>query len=132
MPGRPPRVTKTEAIVLRYRRLGEADRIVSLLTPHRGKLDVVARGVLRSRSKLAGHLEPGTRLEVALAAGRSMDIVTQAQGLDSFAAMRDGCEWNVRLTEVDNRPLLSQFRTTFDQYWADEVFEPYDRARFLR
>lgn len=89
MPGRPPRVTKTEAIVLRYRRLGEADRIVSLLTPHRGKLDVVARGVLRSRSKLAGHLEPGTRLEVALAAGRSMDIVTQAQGLDSFAAMRD-------------------------------------------
>ncbi|MQC17662.1 MAG: DNA repair protein RecO [Chloroflexi bacterium] len=89
MPGRPPRVTKTEAIVLRYRRLGEADRIVSLLTPHRGKIDVVARGVLRSRSKMAGHLEPGTRLEVALAAGRSMDIVTQAQGLDSFGALRD-------------------------------------------
>ncbi|MCK9494253.1 MAG: DNA repair protein RecO [Dehalococcoidia bacterium] len=89
MPGRPPRVTKTEAIVLRYRRLGDADRIVSLLTPHRGKIDVVARGVLRARSKLAGHLEPGTRLEVALAAGRSMDIVTQAQGLDSFGALRD-------------------------------------------
>ena len=89
MPGRPPRVTKTEAIVLRYRRLGEADRIVSLLTPHRGKIDVVARGVLRSRSKMAGHLEPGTRLEVALAAGRSMDIVTQAQGLDSFGALRN-------------------------------------------
>ncbi|MCB9598631.1 MAG: DUF3427 domain-containing protein [Sandaracinaceae bacterium] len=49
----------------------------------------------------------------------------------SRAALLDGCEWNVRLTEVDNRPLLSQFRTTFDQYWADEVFEPYDRARFL-
>ncbi len=89
MSGRPPRVTKTEAIVLRYRRLGEADRIVSLLTPHRGKIDVVARGVLRSRSKLAGHLEPGTHLEVALAAGRSMDIVTQAHGIDSFAALRD-------------------------------------------
>lgn len=89
MPGRPPRVTKTEAIVLRYRRLGEADRIVSLLTPHRGKVDVVARGVLRARSKLAGHLEPGTRLEVALAAGRSMDIVTQAHALDSFRAVRD-------------------------------------------
>lgn len=89
MPGRPPRVTKTEAIVLRYRRLGEADRIVSLLTPHRGKVDVVARGVLRARSKLAGHLEPGTRLEVALAAGRNMDIVTQAQALDSFGAIRD-------------------------------------------
>lgn len=89
MPGRPPRVTKTEGIVLRYRRLGEADRIISLLTPHRGKVDVVARGVLRSRSKLAGHLEPGTRLEVALAAGRNMDIVTQAQGIDSFGGFRD-------------------------------------------
>ncbi len=89
MPGRPPRVTKTEAIVLRYRRLGEADRIVTLLTPHRGKVDVVAKGVLRSRSKLAGHLEPGTRLEVVLAQGRSMDVVTQAQGLEGFQALRD-------------------------------------------
>jgi DNA repair protein RecO (recombination protein O) len=89
MPGRPPRVTKTEAIVLRYRRLGEADRIVSLLTPHRGKIDVVAKGVLRSRSKLAGHLEPGTHLEVVLAQGRNMDIVTQAQTLDAFAALHE-------------------------------------------
>jgi DNA repair protein RecO (recombination protein O) len=89
MPGRPPRVTKTEAIVLRYRRLGEADRIVTLLTPHRGKVDVVARGVLRSRSKLAGHLEPGTRLEVVLAQGRSMDVVTQAQGVEAFGEIRN-------------------------------------------
>ncbi|MDA1010932.1 MAG: DNA repair protein RecO [Chloroflexi bacterium] len=88
MPGRAPRVTKTEAIVLHYRRLGEADRIVTLLTPHRGKVDVVARGVLRPRSKLAGHLEPGTQLEVALAQGRSLDIVTQAEALDGFAAIR--------------------------------------------
>lgn len=89
MPGRPPRVTKTEAIVLRYRRLGEADRIVSLLTPHRGKIDVVAKGVLRARSKTAGHLEPGTHLEVVLAQGRSMDVVTQAQALEGFAALRE-------------------------------------------
>jgi len=86
--GRPPRVTKTEAIVLRYRRLGDADRIVTLLTPHRGKVDVVAKGVLRARSKLAGHLEPGTRLEVVLAHGRSMDVVTQAQSVEAFATLR--------------------------------------------
>jgi DNA repair protein RecO (recombination protein O) len=89
VPGRPPRVTKTEAIVLRHRRLGEADRIVTLLTPHRGKVDVVARGVLRARSKMAGHLEPATRLEVALAHGRTMDIVTQAHAVDGFAGLRD-------------------------------------------
>jgi len=61
---------------------------VTLLTPHRGKVDVVARGVLRPRSKLAGHLEPGTHLEVALAQGRSMDIVTQAEATDGFPALR--------------------------------------------
>ncbi|MEX2372976.1 MAG: DNA repair protein RecO, partial [Dehalococcoidia bacterium] len=88
MPSRLPRITKTEAIVLRYRRLGDADRIVTLLTPHRGKVDVVAKGVLRSRSKLAGHLEPGTHLEVVLAHGRNMDVVTQAQGLEGWPAIR--------------------------------------------
>lgn len=89
MPARVPRVTKTEAIVLHQRRLGEADRIVTLLTPHRGKIDVVAKGVLRTRSKMAGHLEPMTRVEVVLAHGRSMDIVTQAQGVDAFPAIHD-------------------------------------------
>ncbi|MPZ98815.1 MAG: DNA repair protein RecO [Dehalococcoidia bacterium] len=88
MPGRVPRVTKTEAIVLGHRRLGDADRIVTLLTPHRGKVDVVAKGLLRSRSKMAGHLEPLTRVEVVLAHGRSMDIVTQAQAVESFPALR--------------------------------------------
>ena len=58
MTSRVPRVTKSDAIVLRHRRLGDADRIVTLITPLRGKLDVVAKGALRVRSKLAGHLEP--------------------------------------------------------------------------
>lgn len=49
----------------------------------------------------------------------------------SSAAMLDGCEWNVRLSNVDNAPLLTKFITTFEQYWADGEFEPYDRARFL-
>jgi DNA repair protein RecO (recombination protein O) len=87
VPGRVPRVTKTQAIVLRQRRLGEADRIVTLLTPHRGKVDVVAKGLLRTRSKMAGHLEPMTQVEVVLAHGRSMDVVTQAQGVEAFPAI---------------------------------------------
>ncbi len=88
MPTRVPRVTKTEAIVIRQRRLGDADRIVSLLTPLRGKFDVVAKGVLRARSRLAGHLEPLTHVEVVLAHGRSLDVVTQAQAVESFPALR--------------------------------------------
>src|SRR5690606_33367624 len=87
MPGRIPRVTKTEAIVLGHRRLGDADRIVTLLTPFRGKVDVVAKGRRRSRSKTSSHREPLTRVEVVLAHGRSMDIATQAQALESFPAL---------------------------------------------
>ena len=87
MPARIPRVTHTEAIVLRHRRLGDADRFVTLLTPRRGKVDAVARGALRPRSKLAGHLEPMSRVDVLLAHGRSLDIVTQAQMLDGFTSI---------------------------------------------
>lgn len=89
MPGRIPRVMKTEALVLRHRRLGEADRIVTLLTPGRGKLDAVAKGALRPRSKLAGHLEPAVHVEVVLAYGRNLDIITQAQTIEGFAPLRD-------------------------------------------
>ena len=92
MGGRVPRVTKSVAIVLRHRRLGDADRIVTLLTPHRGKLDVVAKGLLRSKSKLAGHLEPLTRSEVVLAHGRSMDLVTQAQTVEPFVSLHGSLE----------------------------------------
>ena len=73
--------------MLRHRRLGEADRIVSLLTPLQGKVDAVAKGALRPRSKLAGHLEPLTRVDVLLAHGRTLDVVTQAQMLDGFPAL---------------------------------------------
>jgi len=49
----------------------------------------------------------------------------------SKSALLDGCEWNVRLSNIDNRTVLDKFLTTFDQYWDDPAFEPYDRARFV-
>ena len=49
----------------------------------------------------------------------------------SAAAMLDGLEWNVRLSAVDNGPILEKFASTFEQYWADEsTFRPYDPAEF--
>jgi len=90
--GRVPRVWKSVAIVLRHRRLEDADRIVTLLTPRLGKVDVVAKGVLRSKSKLAGHLEPLTQCEVLLAHGRSMDLVTQAQTVEPFVSLHGSLE----------------------------------------
>ncbi len=91
-PARVPRVTKTQAVVLRHRRFGETDRVVTLLTPARGKLDALAKGALRPRSKLAGHLEPLTHVEVLLAHGRSLDIVTQAETVEPFTVLRDDLE----------------------------------------
>lgn len=75
--------------MIRHRRFGDSDRIVTLLTPGRGKLDAIAKGALRPRSRLAGHLEPLTHAEVLLAHGRSLDIVTQAQAVEGFSAVRD-------------------------------------------
>ena len=89
MPARAPRVTRSEALVIRHRRFGDSDRIVTLLTPARGKIDAIAKGALRPRSRLAGHLEPLTHAEVLLAHGRNLDIITQAQTIEGFAAIRD-------------------------------------------
>ena len=83
-----PRIYKTEAIVLRQRKLGEAGKIVTLYTPNYGKLDAVAKGVRRPKSRLGGHLEVLTHTAVMLAQGRNLDVVTQAQTVESFAPLR--------------------------------------------
>jgi len=85
----PPRVYNTEAIVLRQRKLGEADKIITLYTPNYGKLEAVAKGVRRSKSRLAGHLEVLTYTSAMLAQGRNLDVVTQAQAIEVFAPLRE-------------------------------------------
>lgn len=84
-----PRVFKTEAIILRQRRLGEADRYLTILTPALGKMDVKAKGVRRTTSRMAGHLQPLTRCVVQLARGRTNDVVAGCQALDTFQPLRD-------------------------------------------
>jgi DNA repair protein RecO (recombination protein O) len=83
-----PRIYKTEAIVLRQRKLGEAGKIVTLCTPNYGKLDAVAKGVRRPKSRLGGHLEVLTHTTVMLAQGRNLDTVSQAQTVESFGGLR--------------------------------------------
>jgi DNA repair protein RecO (recombination protein O) len=87
-----PRVYKTQAIVLRQRKLGEADKIVTLFSANLGKLDAVAKGVRRTKSRLAGHLEPLTLGSYLLAEGRELDIVTQAETVDAFVGLREDLE----------------------------------------
>lgn len=87
MPSR-SRVFRTEAVVLRRQDLGEADRLIAVFTPALGKLKVVAKGVRRPRSRKAGHLEPFTRVDLMLARGRELDIVTQAEAIDVYPELR--------------------------------------------
>ncbi|HEU4759962.1 MAG TPA: DNA repair protein RecO [Dehalococcoidia bacterium] len=83
------RLYKTEAIVLRQRRLGEADRILTLYSPAYGKLDAKAKGVRKTTSRMAGHLQPLTRCLVQLAQGRASDVVAGCETLESFQALRE-------------------------------------------
>src|SRR3954463_5060819 len=77
---------RDEAIVLRTHKLGEADRIITLLTRNNGRVRAVAKGVRRTTSKFGSRLEPFTHVDVQLAEGRNLDTITQAETHDAFAA----------------------------------------------
>jgi len=79
---------REEAVVLRTYKLGEADRIIVLLTPGRGKVRAVAKGVRKTKSKFGSRLEPTSHIAVQLYEGRDLDIVTQAETIDQFRTVR--------------------------------------------
>lgn len=75
---------RDEAVVLRTHKLGEADRIITLLSREHGKVRAVARGVRRTSSKFGARLEPFSHVDVQFAVGRTLDVVTQAVTLHSY------------------------------------------------
>jgi DNA repair protein RecO (recombination protein O) len=80
---------KTEAVVLRSMRYGEADRILHLYTPHRGRVGAIAKGVRRARSRFGGRLEPFFRLRMELHEGRGeLLTVTGAHTLEGHPRLR--------------------------------------------
>ena len=81
---------KTEAVVLRSMRYGEADRILHVYTPHRGRVGAIAKGVRRARSRFGGRLEPFFRLHLELHEGRGeLLTVTGAQTVDGHPRLRE-------------------------------------------
>jgi DNA repair protein RecO (recombination protein O) len=81
---------KTEGIVLRSLRYGEADRILHLYTPDRGRVSAIAKGVRRARSRFGGRLEPFFRLSLVLYEGRSeMLTVTSAETVAAYPRLRE-------------------------------------------
>jgi DNA repair protein RecO (recombination protein O) len=85
-----PGPVKTEAVVLRSMRYGEADRILHLYTPHRGRVGAIAKGVRRARSRFGGRLEPFSHVALILHEGRSdLLTVTGADSIAPHAGLRD-------------------------------------------
>jgi DNA repair protein RecO (recombination protein O) len=80
---------KTKGIVIKTHKLGEADRIITIITGTHGKVRAVAKGVRKTKSKFGSRLEPFTHVELLLYKGRNLDIVTQAEIVDSFADIRE-------------------------------------------
>lgn len=111
---------RDEAVVLRTQKLGEADRIVTLLTRTRGRVRAVAKGVRRTSSRFGARLEPFGHVDLMLAEGRSLDIVTQAESLRSYGAQLVGdyaaytagtamLEAAERLVDQEGEPAVQQY-----------------------
>jgi DNA repair protein RecO (recombination protein O) len=122
-----PRTYQTQAIIIKKTKLGEADRILALYTPDLGKIQAVAKGVRRPKSKLAGHLELLTHSLVSLARGRNLDTIIGSQTIDSFLPLKNDFRlsaYALYATELvnqfaeehtENRPLFALFLETLQQ-----------------
>ncbi len=106
--------------MLRVQKLGEADRIVTLLTRHHGRVRAVARGVRKTTSRIGSRLEPFNHVDVQLYEGRSLDNVSQVESLESHGAQISAdyacytagtamLETAERLTPEEKEPSLSQY-----------------------
>ena len=85
-----PGSLKTEALVLRSLRYGEADRILHLYTPNRGRISAIAKGVRKTRSRFGGRMEPFFRLHMVLYEGRSdLLTVTSADTISGHPRLRE-------------------------------------------
>lgn len=85
------RVYRTEAVILRRSEIGEADRLLTIMTPH-GKRRVIAKGTRKVTSRLAGHIELFVHATLLLAVGRTFDIVTQSSPLERFETLSGSLE----------------------------------------
>ena len=92
---------KTEAVVLRSIRFGEADRVLHLYTAGHGRVGAVAKGVRRVKSRLGGRLEPLSRVQLVLHQGRSeLCTISQADTVHAHGALREHRESLERATQA--------------------------------
>lgn len=112
---------RDDAVVLRTHKLGEADRIVSFLTRSNGRVRAVAKGVRRTKSRFGARLEPFSHVDLQIARGRTLDVVTQVETIEPLSSGLAGdyrryttawalVETAERLATEEHEPALIQFR----------------------
>ena len=128
---------RDEAIILRTQKLGEADRIITLLTREHGRIRGVAKGVRRTMSKFGARLEPGSHVDIQMYEGKTFDTVTQVESIANYgeafsddyqrytiaSAMLETAE---RFTAQENEPALQEFLLTIGamKALAEEKYDP--------
>jgi len=111
---------RDDGIVLRTQKLGEADRIVTVLARRTGRIRAVGKGVRRTKSRFGARLEPFTHVDLQLYTGRSLDVITQAETMRAYGEPLSGdyprytsgvamLETAERFTPVEKEPALRQF-----------------------
>jgi DNA repair protein RecO (recombination protein O) len=120
---------RDDAVVLRVQKLGESDRIVTLFTRHHGRVRAVAKGVRRTTSRFGGRLEPFGHVDVQLMEGRTLDVISQVEGIElygkrfftdypRYTAASAIAETAERLTPVEREPSLRLFLLTLGAFKA--------------
>ena len=113
-------IYRDDGVVLRTHKLGEADRIVTVLARKSGRIRAVAKGVRRTKSRFGARVEPFTHVDLLLYTGRSLDVITQAETIRPYSEPLVGdyprytagtamLETAERLTPVEKEPALRQF-----------------------
>jgi DNA repair protein RecO (recombination protein O) len=111
---------RDEAVVLRAQKLGESDRIVTLLTRSHGRVRAVARGVRKTSSRIGGRLEPFAHVDIQLYTGKSLENITQVESISAMGGQlsSDYVAWTSgtamletaeRLTPHEGEPAVPQF-----------------------
>jgi DNA repair protein RecO (recombination protein O) len=111
---------RDEAVVLRTQKLGEADRIITILSRSLGQIRCVGKGVRRTTSRFGSRLEPFTHVDIQLYTGRSLDVVNQVETIHSYGAALVSdypaytagtamLETAERLTSEEREPAVQQY-----------------------
>lgn len=106
------RTYKTQGIILRRSDLGEADRLLTFITPDYGKIRAIAKGVRKPTAKSAGHVELYTLVDMVITQGRDLHIITQAELIEPYLALQN---------DLKRIGYASLFAELVDRFLIDEM-----------